>query len=70
MKISKYLLGLIGLVVLAASCGKDEEQVVTNPADLIVLDRNLFEIPASELSDATVIATIFDGQTVYQKEDI
>ena len=38
-------------------------------ADLIVLDRNLFEIPASEISDATIIATIFDGRTVYQKED-
>ena len=38
-------------------------------ADLIVLDRNLFEIPASEISDAKVTATIFDGRTVYQKED-
>lgn len=38
-------------------------------ADLIVLDRNLFEIPASEISDASVTATIFDGLTVYQKED-
>jgi len=38
-------------------------------ADLIVLDRNLFEIPASEISDATITATIFDGRTVYQKED-
>jgi predicted amidohydrolase YtcJ len=38
-------------------------------ADMIVLDRNLFEIPASEISDATVTATIFDGRTVYKKED-
>jgi len=38
-------------------------------ADLIVLDRNLFEIPTSEISDATITATIFDGRTVYQKED-
>jgi len=38
-------------------------------ATLIVLDRNLFEIPASEIIDATITATIFDGRTVYQKED-
>jgi len=37
-------------------------------ADLIVLDRNLFDIPASEISDAKVMMTLFDGQIVYQKE--
>ncbi len=36
-------------------------------ADLIVLDRNLFKIPSSEISDATVTMTIFGGQTVYEK---
>ena len=40
-----------------------------NNVDLIVLDRNLFEISASEISDATITATIFDGRTVCQKED-
>lgn len=35
-------------------------------ADLVVLDRNLFEIPASEISDAKVTMTIFEGQTVYE----
>ena len=35
-------------------------------ADLVVLDRNLFEIPASEISDAKVTMTIFDGRTVYE----
>lgn len=35
-------------------------------ADLIVLDRNLFEISASEISEATVTTTIFDGQVVYE----
>jgi predicted amidohydrolase YtcJ len=43
----------------AAVVGNDE-----NSVDLKVLDRNLFEIPASEISDATVTATIFDGRTV------
>lgn len=38
-------------------------------ADLIVIDRNLFDIPPSEISDATVTMTIFDGRTVYQQED-
>ena len=36
-------------------------------ADLVILDRNLFEIPASEISDATVVETIFDGRTVYKR---
>ena len=35
-------------------------------ADLVVLDRNLFDIPASEISDAQIVMTIFDGQTVYE----
>ena len=36
-------------------------------ADLVILDRNLFGIPASEISDATVVETIFDGRTVYKR---
>ena len=35
-------------------------------ADFVVLDRNLFEVPASEISDANVMMTIFDGRTVYE----
>ena len=35
-------------------------------ADLIVLDRNLFEIPAAEINEADVTMTIFDGRTVYE----
>ena len=38
-------------------------------ADLVVLDRNLFDIPASEISDANVTMTIFDGRTVYRKAE-
>jgi len=37
-------------------------------ADLIVLDRNLFEIRPSEISDTKVTMTVFDGRTVYEKE--
>jgi predicted amidohydrolase YtcJ len=50
--------------------GKQGSIEVGKRADLIVLDRNLFEIPASEISDAFVVTTIFDGHTVYQQEDI
>ena len=33
-------------------------------ADFVALDRNLFEIPASEISDAQVTMTVFNGRTV------
>lgn len=38
-------------------------------ADLVVLDRNLFEIRSSEISEASVTMTVFDGRTVYQKTE-
>jgi len=38
-------------------------------ADLVVLDRNLFEIEPYEISDARVTMTIFDGRTVYQRPE-
>jgi hypothetical protein len=38
-------------------------------ADFVVLDRNLFEIPASEISEAEVLMTVFDGRTVYEQLD-
>lgn len=34
-------------------------------ADLIVLDRNLFEIPVTEISDAKVLFILMDGQNVF-----
>jgi hypothetical protein len=34
-------------------------------ADLIVLDRNLFEIPVTEISEAKVLLTLMDGKEVY-----
>jgi predicted amidohydrolase YtcJ len=40
-------------------------------ADLVVLDRNLFEIPASELSDTKALVTLFEGKAVHgQLEDL
>lgn len=34
-------------------------------ADMIVLDRNLFAIPVSEISEADVLLTLLDGEPVY-----
>jgi predicted amidohydrolase YtcJ len=35
-------------------------------ADLIVLDRNLFKIPASEIHKARVLLTVFEGREIYR----
>ena len=36
-------------------------------ADMVILSRNLFEIPEDEIKDIKVEMTIFDGQIVYMK---
>ena len=36
-------------------------------ADFIVLDRNLLEIPADDISGTEVLATVFSGRVVYEK---
>ena len=38
-------------------------------ADLIVLDQNLFEIPATDIADTQVLMTILEGETVSIAED-
>ena len=38
-------------------------------ADLVVLNRNLFELNPYEISDAYVTMTLFDGRTVYQRTE-
>ena len=38
-------------------------------ADLIVIDRNLFDIPASEISEARLILTLFGGEAVFGSLD-
>ncbi|MCP4299667.1 MAG: amidohydrolase, partial [Gammaproteobacteria bacterium] len=53
----------------AYQMGLDQEQgsiEVGKRADLVILDRNLFELPASEINEAKVTMTIFDGRTVYE----
>jgi predicted amidohydrolase YtcJ len=39
-------------------------------ADLVVLDRNLFEIPANEINQAQVLLTLVDGEVVFAGEGI
>ncbi|HEX4438520.1 MAG TPA: amidohydrolase family protein, partial [Thermoanaerobaculia bacterium] len=41
---------------------------VGKAADLIVLDRNLFEIPPSQIHEAKVLATYLEGREVYGVE--
>ena len=38
-------------------------------ADLVVLNKNLFDLDPYEISDAYVTMTIFDGQTIYQRNE-
>jgi predicted amidohydrolase YtcJ len=37
-------------------------------ADMVVLDRNLFDIPAGNITDARVMMTLFEGSQVYRSE--
>lgn len=34
-------------------------------ADLVILDRNLFEVPVTEINEARILLTMLDGETVY-----
>ena len=38
-------------------------------ADLIVIDKNLFDIPAHDISEARVMLTLFEGESVYGSLD-
>ena len=37
-------------------------------ADLVVLDRNLFDLPPERIHEARVTRTLLEGRTVYQRE--
>ena len=53
----------------AAYTNRDEANTgsleVGKRANLAVLDRNLFDIPATEISDAKVLVTLFEGKAVH-----
>ncbi len=38
-------------------------------ASFIVLDRNLFEVPPTEIGDTRVLLTVFEGETVFVHDD-
>ena len=49
---------------------QEEQTGVIKPgmaADLVVLERNLFSIPAREIGEVTVTMTLFEGQIVHQQ---
>ena len=37
-------------------------------ADMVVLDRNLFDIDPADISEATVLITLFEGEQVFTSE--
>ncbi|HSH46813.1 MAG TPA: amidohydrolase family protein, partial [Longimicrobiales bacterium] len=57
--------------VNAAYAGYADERTGTlesgKLADLVVLDRNLFEVPPEEIRDAVVEATIVGGEVVFSR---
>jgi predicted amidohydrolase YtcJ len=71
-EIADLPLMLAGYTINAAYLNFQESQTgsieVNKSADLIVLDRNLFEIPAHEIHKAKVLLTMLDGQEVYRDE--
>jgi len=53
----------------AYQMGLEDEQgsiEVGKRADLVVLDRNLFELAPAKINEARVMMTIFDGRTIYE----
>lgn len=56
--------------VSAYSVFREDELGTIEPgkfADIVILDRNLFDVPAKEILETTVETTIVDGKIVYQK---
>lgn len=60
---------LAAFTINAAYTNRDEKNTgsleVGKRANLAVLDRNLFEIPSSEMSDTKVLVTLFEGKPVH-----
>jgi predicted amidohydrolase YtcJ len=53
----------------AYQMGLEQEQgsiEVGKRADLVVIDRNLFELEPAEINEAVVTMTVFNGRTVYE----
>jgi predicted amidohydrolase YtcJ len=39
-------------------------------ADLVVVDRNLFDAPPERIADARVVMTVVDGVPVFESDDV
>jgi predicted amidohydrolase YtcJ len=37
-------------------------------ADVIILDRDLFQVSPEEIRDTKVMTTVFDGKIIYQRD--
>ena len=59
-----YTLGSADVFDRAHELGSIEEGKL---ADIIAVDRNLFEVAPSEINDAKTIMTMVDGRIVYEK---
>jgi predicted amidohydrolase YtcJ len=64
---------LAAFTINAAYVNRDDKDTgsleVGKRANLAVLDRNLFEIPATEISDTKVLLTLFEGKPVHGEPD-
>jgi predicted amidohydrolase YtcJ len=62
---------LAAFTINAAWVNRDEQNTgsleVGKRANLAVLDRNLFDIPPTEISDTRVLVTLFEGKAVHGK---
>jgi len=65
--------GIQILTINGAKAMMHEDQVgsieVGKFADMVILDRNLFDIPATEISEVKVLTTIMNGDAVFVREE-
>ncbi|HLJ71447.1 MAG TPA: amidohydrolase [Roseiarcus sp.] len=59
-----YTINAARAIGLAGVTGSLE---IGKSADVIVLERNLFDIPADEIADTRVLTTYFEGRPVYER---
>ena len=59
------LLGMVLALVILEGCVSPGGSPGLQPADLVILDRNLFRIEPSEISDAKVLLTLLGGEPVF-----